>query len=272
MKLQGKVALVTGGGRGIGQGIVLAMAQEGADVAVVDTDVLDSPYNQYRSREVAGYQHALKVAEEIRGLGRRAVALQADVTKWGQVQSMVEKTVAELGKIDILVNNAGVIHVSPVEEFPEEAWDLTLGVNAKGMFLCSKAVIPHMKRNGGGKIINVASIAGKNGFATLAAYTASKFAAVGFTNALAKELVRDNITVNAICPGIVWTQMWRVLAELWKRPDETIEESWKRNLDTIIPQGRDQTPADMGALAVYFATNDNVTGQAVNVDGGCELH
>ncbi len=272
MSLEGKVALVTGGGRGIGRGIVLAMAQAGADVAVVDTDVLDSPYNQYRTREVAGYQSALKVAEEIRGLGRRAIAIQADVTKWGQVQAMVEKTVAEMGQIDILVNDAGVIHVSPVEEFPEEAWDLTFGVNVKGLFLCSKAVIPHMKKRGGGKIINVASIAGKSGFPTLASYSASKFAAVGLTNALAKELARDNITVNAICPGIVWTQMWQVLAELWKKPEESIEQSWKRNLDTIIPQGRDQTPADMGALAVYFATNDNVTGQAINVDGGSELH
>ncbi len=272
MKLQGKVALVTGGGRGIGRGIVLALAREGADVAVVDTDILDSAYNQYRTREVGGYQSAQKVAEEIRGLGRRAIALQADVTKWDQVQAMVEKAVTELGQVDILVNDAGVIHVSPVEEFPEEAWDLTLGVNAKGLFLCSKAVIPHMKQRGGGKIINVASIAGKNGFATLACYSASKFAAVGFTNALAKELARDNITVNAICPGIVWTQMWQLLAELWKKPGESIEESWKRNLDTIIPQGRDQTPADMGALAVYFATNDNVTGQAINVDGGSELH
>lgn len=272
MKLQGKVAIVTGGGRGIGQGIALALAQEGADIAVVDVDVLDSSCNQYRTREVGGYQSAQKVAEELRGLGRRAVAIQCDVSKWGQVQSMVETTIKEMGQIDILVNNAGVIHVASVDEFPEEAWDLTLAVNAKGLFLCSKAVIPHMKRRGGGKIINVASIAGKNGFATLAAYCASKFAAVGFTNALAKELSRDNITVNAICPGIVWTQMWRLLAELWAKPGESLEESWKRNLEEIIPQGRDQTPADMGAVAVYFATQDNVTGQAINVDGGCELH
>ncbi len=272
MKLEGKAALVTGGGRGIGQGIALALAREGADVAVIDTDLLDSPYNQYRTREVGGYQSAQRVVEEIKGLGRRATAVQADVTKWAQVQAMVEKVIAEFGRVDILVNNAGVIHVASVEELPEEAWDLTFGVNTKGLFLCSKAVIPHMKRQGGGKIINVASIAGKHGFATLAAYCASKFAAVGFTNALAKELARDNITVNAICPGIVWTQMWRLLAELWANPGESIEQSWKRNLDTIIPQGRDQTPADMGALAVYFATNDNVTGQAINVDGGYELH
>lgn len=272
MKLEGKVALVTGGGRGIGRGIALALAAEGADVAIVETDMLDSHYNQYRSPEVNGFYGAQKVAEEIKGLGRNAIAIKADVSKWEQVQAMVKETLDEFGRIDILVNNAGVVHVSAVEEMEEEAWDLTLDVNVKGTFLGCKAVIPHMKKGGGGKIINVASIAGKNGFGTLTHYTASKFAVVGFTNALAKELARENITVNAICPGIVRTQMWDYLADLWKNPGETIEESWQRNLNTIIPQGRDQTPEDMGALAVYFATADNVTGQAANVDGGTELH
>jgi len=272
MKLAGKVALVTGGGRGIGRGIALALAGEGADIAVIDTDRLDSAYNQYGAKEINGYQSALKVVKEIKALGRQAIAIKADVTKWDQVQAAVKQAIEELGQIDILVSNAGVINVAPVETMEEEAWDITMEVNVKGVFLCCKAVIPHMKQRGGGKIINTASIGGKNAFPTLAHYCASKFAVVGFTNALAKELAKDNITVNAICPGIVWTQMWKLLADVWKKPGESIEESWKRNLDEIVPQGRAQTPEDMGQLAVYFATADNVTAQAFNVDGGTELH
>lgn len=275
MKLEGKVAVVTGGGRGIGRGITLALAEEGADIAVVETDVLDSAFNQYGVEEINGYSSAQEVVEEIKALGRRAVAIKADVSKWDQVQAAVNQTIEDLGQIDILVNNAGVISVAPVEELEEEAWDLIMDVNSKGIFLCCKAVIPHMKERGGGKIINTASIAGKNGYAGLAHYCASKFAAVGFTNTLAKELAEDNITVNAICPGIVGTQMWMgpgMLADAWKQPGESIEESYKRTLGEMIPQGVDQTPEDMGALAVYFATADHVTGQAVNVDGGTELH
>lgn len=272
MKLEGKVALVTGGGRGIGRGIALALAEEGADIAIVETDVLDSPFNQYGVKEINGYHSAQKVVEEIKALGRRAIAVQADVTKWDQVQAAVKQTIQELGQIDISVHNAGVINVVPVEEMEEEAWDITMDVNVKGVFLCCKAVIPHMKQRGGGKIINTASIGGKNAFPTLAHYCASKFAVVGFTNSLAKELAQDNITVNAICPGIVRTAMWDLLADLWKQPGESVEESWQRHLDALIPQGRAQVPADMGQLAVYFATADNVTAQAFNVDGGTELH
>ncbi len=259
MKLEGKVAIVTGGGRGIGRGIALALAEEGADVAVADID----------------YANAQKVAEEVKGLGRRATAIKVDVTQWDQVQAMVKQTIDELGQIDISVHNAGVISVVPVEEMEEEAWDYIMDVNAKGVFLCCKAVIPHMKQRGGGKIINTASIAGKNGYPGLAHYCSSKFAVVGLTNACAKEVARDNITVNAICPGIIATQMWMgsgMLADAWKQPGESIEESYKRTVGEMIPQGVDQTPEDMGALAVYFATADHVTGQAHNVDGGTELH
>jgi len=272
MKLEGKVALVTGGGRGIGRGIALALAEEGADIALVDTDVVDNKYNQYGKAEINGYQAAQKTAGEITDLGRRAIAIEADVTKWDQVQAMVHKAVDELGSVDISVHNAGVINVTPVEEMTEEAYDLVMDVNVKGVFLCCKAVIPQMKKQGGGKIINTASIGGKNAFATLAHYCASKFAVVGFTNGLAKELCADNITVNAICPGIVRTSMWDLLADVWKQPGETIDQSWQRHLDALVPQCRGQTPADMGALAVFFATNDNVTGQAFNIDGGTELH
>ena len=255
MKFEGKVALVTGGNRGIGRGIALALSNEGADVAVAARDLTKSQ----------------EVAEEIKKLGRRAIAIKVDVAEWDQVQAMVKQTVDELGRIDISVHNAGVISVAPVEEMTEEEFDRVLAVNVKGVFLCSKAVIPIMKKQGGGRIINTGSIGGKTSFPTLAHYNASKFAVHGFTHGLAKELARDNITVNAICPGIVRTHMWDYLADLWKQPGETVEDSWKRHLDTLIPQGRAQTPEDMGALVVFFAMADNVTGQAWNVDGGFML-
>jgi meso-butanediol dehydrogenase/(S,S)-butanediol dehydrogenase/diacetyl reductase len=201
--------------------------------------------------------------------------ISADVSQWDQVQNMVKATMDELGGLDIAVNNAGVIRIKGIEEMTEEDWDFIHSVNAKGTFLCCKAEVEAMKPKGWGRIINVSSIAGKEGFPTLSAYSASKFAVVGFTNALAKELARTGITVNAICPGIIATNMWRGdagLAAKWRKEGETEEESWKRNQAVLIPQGEAQTPEDMGDLAVYLATAPHVTGQSINVCGGVVSH
>jgi meso-butanediol dehydrogenase / (S,S)-butanediol dehydrogenase / diacetyl reductase len=256
MKLKGKVAVVTGGGRGIGKGIALALAREGADVAVADINC----------------SNAEEVVKEVKALGVRAIPIEVDVTRGKDVEMMYKRTVQELGRVDISVHNAGVISISPVVNLEESQWDHVMDVNAKGTFLCCKAVIPYMLEQGEGRIINVASIAGKDGYGTLAHYCASKFAVVGFTNALAKELAKNHITVNAICPGIVHTDMWDKLAEMWKAPGETWDDSWARHQQSLIPQGEAQTAEDMGDLAVYFATAPHVTGQSVNVDGGTTMH
>ena len=185
---------------------------------------------------------------------------------------MVAETVRQLGRLDLIVCNAGVVSISTVEKMPEDTWDLTMAVNVKGVFLSCQAAIPLLKANGGGCIINIASVAGKNGAPGMAHYCASKFAVVGFTNALAKELARFNIRVNAICPGILRTQMWEYLADTLKPAGLSKEEAWQQYVQTLIPLARPQTPDDIGELAVYLATAENVTGQAINVDGGMELH
>lgn len=254
--LSGQVAVITGGARGIGRGIALTLARAGADILIAD--LLEEPMRE--------------TAKEIQALGRRASTLKVDVTRAEAHTDMVAQALGQLGGLDILVNCAGVITIRPVEELSEQDWDFVMNVNAKGTFLGCKAALAHMKAKGRGWIINVASIAGKEGFPNLAHYSASKFAVVGFTNALAKEVARDGITVNAICPGIVRTYMWDRLADEWKTEGESVEDSWARHQLTLIPQGRAQTPEDMGRMALFFATMDNVTGQSVNVDGGFTFH
>ncbi|WP_101297686.1 SDR family NAD(P)-dependent oxidoreductase [Halegenticoccus soli] len=259
--LDGKVAVVTGAGGEIGHGIARELAKGGCDVVVADVDVLESAHNQQGSAEVGGATRATSVVEEIESLGREAMVIKCDVTKADEVGSMVDRTVEAFGSLDVLVNNAGVITVAPVKELEEDAWDAIMDVNAKGVFLCSRAAIPHL-RESRGTIVNVASIAGTIGAAGLGHYCASKHAVIGLTKVLALELAPDDVTVNAVCPGIVNTPMWE------KALTPTLEEDYADTIERVIPLGRDQTPEDMGRLAVFFATNRNVTGEAVNVDGG----
>ncbi|WP_321853034.1 SDR family NAD(P)-dependent oxidoreductase [Paraburkholderia tropica] len=254
--LKGQVAVVTGGARGIGRGIALTLARAGADVLLAD--LLDEALAQ--------------TAKEVQELGRRVLTCKVDVTQTAQIDGMIARAISELGGLDILVNCAGVISIHPVAELSERDWDFVMDVNAKGTFLGCKAALPHFLMQKRGRIINVASIAGKEGFPNLAHYSASKFAVVGFTNALAKEVAREGITVNAICPGIVRTYMWDRLSDEWKNEGESVEQSWQRHQLALIPQGRAQTPEDMGRLALFFATMDNVTCQSVNVDGGFTFH
>lgn len=270
MKLQGKVALVTGGGTGIGKGVVELLAGEGASIAIAAADRIESGANQYGSKNIGGYTAAKAVAEGLKKKRMDAIAIEADVTNAASVQKMIDKTVETFGKLDILVNAAGVITCKNVLDLTEDDWDSIMRTNAKGTFLTNQAAVNYMKKQGtGGRIVNFASIAGKTGYPGLAHYCASKFAVVGFTNALAKEVTKDNITVNAVAPGIVLTEMWMKLRKDWALPNETEEESYKRCVNSMIPQGTDQTPEDMAEAVLFFIMSPHVTGQSLNVDGGC---
>ncbi|WP_128226267.1 SDR family oxidoreductase [Halobacteriaceae archaeon SHR40] len=258
--LEGAVSIVTGGGGDIGGGIAEEFAAAGSDVVIADVDVLDTEYNQQSSEEIGGTTRAQKVVDRVEAEGQRAHVVDCDVTKADQVEAMVDEVVEEFGKIDVLANNAGVITVTTVEEMAEEEWDTVMDVNVKGMFLVSRAVIPHL-RDSGGTIVNTASIAGSIGAAGLAHYCSSKHAVLGLTKSLSLELAPD-VTVNALCPGIVETPMWSDVLT-----PET-GEAYEDTIDRTIPMGRDQTPEDMGRLAVFLAENRNITGQSVVVDGG----
>src|SRR6266446_3769995 len=197
-RLEGKVAIVTGGGSGIGRGIVLAMAKEGADIAISDIQVLN----------------AEKVATEVKALGRKVVAMKTDVTSSADVKAMVDRTREACGRIDILVNNAGAGSTPgmPFTNNTEEDWDRTFAVNTKSVFLACKSIAPYFIERKGGRIINIASIAGPLAAVTMPPYSVAKQGVITFTRVVAKELAPHRVTVNAICPGVLWTDFWQKLA------------------------------------------------------------
>jgi len=248
--LSGKVALVTGGSRGIGRGVCLALAQAGADVAV-----------NYISSE----QEAEKVVQEIKNLGKRSMIIRADVSQKKDVQFMVGEVVSKLGKLDILVNNAGILSYEPFLEMKEETFDKVIATNLKGQFLVAQAAANQMVKQGsGGKIINIASIASGQvgvGFSNLAHYCASKGGVVAMTEAMALELGKYKINVNAIAPGVIDTDMAKVSA---------MDEQAKQEMLMRIPKGRVGRPEDIAAMAVFLAADesDYCTGATFYVDGG----
>jgi meso-butanediol dehydrogenase/(S,S)-butanediol dehydrogenase/diacetyl reductase len=259
MKLKGKVAIVTGASRGIGQAIAIRLAQEGADVTIV----------ALRSEE-----RLTAVARDIEACGRQVLPLMADVSKGEAVERMVEETLKKFGRIDILVNNAGIIRVSPITELTEEEWDEVLRVNLRSVFLCCKAAVPHLIKQKSGTIINVSSTGGKTGYPGITHYCASKFGVIGFTQSLAKELGVHNITVNAICPGEVKTEMWtRFLCVEWsKGTDMSPEKYYDHFVKAYSPLGRGMPAEQVGEAVVFFCVAENITGQALNVCAGTEMH
>jgi len=247
MKLDGKVAIVTGGSQGIGAAIAKALAAEGASVAIINKSNIKA---------------AKGVVSAIEGRGGRAIAFQADLAATQDIEAVVADVVAALGPVDILVNNAAIFDPLPIEEVDEANWDLQLDTNLKACFFLVKAVVGGMKANGAGKIINVSSIAGIGGFPNSAAYCASKGGLNNLTNALCLELAPFGINVNAIAPGNIVTPM---NAELRADPE------WAAKMRERTPSGDDFLPAeDMAGAVVYLASDDAraVHGVILPVDGG----
>jgi NAD(P)-dependent dehydrogenase (short-subunit alcohol dehydrogenase family) len=243
-----RVAIVTGGGSGIGRAIAMALATDRCDIAIFDRDA----------------RSGATVASEIERSGRRARAYDVDVTVSGQVRQAVDEVAGTLGRIDVLVNDAGIGFLGTVEELTEEDWDRVMSVNVKSVFLCSRAAIPHMATNGGGRIINVASVAGLVASPRRAAYCASKGAVVMLTRAMALDCAAQNINVNSICPGVVITPM----------TEKTLRDpvDRQRRLDGT-PLGRLAQPEEIAPAAVYLAGPGAsfVTGSTLVVDGGWSI-
>jgi len=262
MDVAGRVAVVTGGGRGIGLGISLVLARHGADVVAADVMV----------------GNAESTVLEVKALGREAMAIAMDVTDADSVASAIDAVIEHFGRIDILVNNAGVIGAAGWEErdwHNEDDWDVTYEVNSKGMATVIDATIPHMKGAGHGKIVNIASVAGRKPTTTSVPYAVSKAGVISLTQGYALRLAPLNINVNAICPGTLWTPMWeriatRNLTDEEKARGLTPKDIFDRTTVERTPLGREQTPEDVGNAVAFLASEAarNITGQSLNIDGG----
>lgn len=246
MRFGGKVAIVTGGGRGIGEAIAVRLAQEGAKVVVVDKNE-DTLTN---------------TVEGIKESGDQAVAIVADVTRGEEVRRMVKTAIEQFGKIDILVNNVGLFITEPFLDTGEETWDMILAINLKSTLVCCQAVLEDMTKRGGGTIVNLSSNAGKMGVGYQASYSAAKAGVMGLTKSLAREMARHNINVNCVCPGLVDT-------ELTTEAIGGVPEM-REKLVKAIPFRRMAQPEEVAAAVCFLASDDAgfITGQTLSVDGG----
>ena len=243
MVLRDKTAIVTGGSRGIGHAIVMALVREGANVVVADVNL----------------EAAEQVAGEITNLGGQALAVKANVADPAEAAEMIKAAINKFGKVDILVNNAGITRDTLLMRMKEEDWDAVINVNLKGVFNCTKAVLGPMVKQRYGRIVNIASIVGLMGNAGQANYGAAKAGIIGFTKSVAREVASRNITLNAVAPGFIQTQMTDVLPE-----------SAKAKLKEQIPLGRLGLPEDIANTVVFLVSDkaSYITGQTIAVDGG----
>ena len=248
MDLAEKVAIVTGAGQGLGWAIAKRLADDGACLVIADIN----------------WERAQEKAALLQRMGQEAMAIKLDVSKAKEVAHMVEQVLEKFGRIDILVNNAGILGpYFPVEEYPEELWDQVIAVNLKGTFLCCKAVIPIMKKQGKGSIVNIASVAGKEGNANMAPYSASKGAIITLTKTLGKELATSQIRVNAVSPALLETEMTQSMT-----PEQ------RALLTSKIPMGRLGKPEEVAAVVKFLVSDEAsfVTGQCYDISGGRSVY
>jgi len=245
MKLQNKVAIITGAGSGIGKAIAILFAKEGAKVVVANRRV----------------DKGEATVLEIKNLGGEAIFVQTDVSKWEDVDRMVSKAVATYGKVDILVNNAGIVRFGPLHQTDEVIWNEIININLKGVFYCMKRVITEMLKIGKGKIVNIASIAGLVGFDQIGPYCASKGGIIALTREAALEYAKNKINVNVIAPGVIKTEMTEGMLA---------DEEVKKGFESQTPYPRLGEPEDIAYAALYLASDeaDFVTGEVLVVDGG----
>ena len=239
-----KVALVTGSSRGIGRAIAIELAKNGNNI-VVNND--------------KNHQEGFEVVNEIERLGQRAIYIQADVSDFNQVETMIEKIINEFCRIDIMINNAGITRDKKLVNMDIDQWNRVISVNLTGAFNCTKSVIKYMKKQGGGKIINISSVMGEVGNIGQANYSAAKGGLISFTKTVAKEYARDRIFVNAVAPGFIETKML-----------ETIPENVMQKILAQIPLGRLGKPEEIAKIVCFLASDDAnyITGQVININGG----
>ncbi len=263
MKLEGKVAIVTGGARGNGLATATCMAREGADIVIADIcqNMSTIPYEMSTPEKMA---HSV---EEIKSLGRQAIGVKCDVRKATEVESMVNTAMETFGKIDILVNNAGNSSMVAIAEMNEDTWDEVVDTHLKGMFLCCRYVLPHMIAQHSGCVISISSVGGQRGFGMGGHYCAAKHGMIGLNKSIAMEVADHNIRANVVCPGTVWTDMMKGIAEYFGMEEEEGKEQFFAGHLIKEPE---ITPEDIGQAVLWLASDEArcITGNMITVDAG----
>jgi NAD(P)-dependent dehydrogenase (short-subunit alcohol dehydrogenase family) len=263
MKLEGKVAIVTGGARGNGFAAAKCMAEEGADIVIADIceNMETIPYDMSTESSMN------EAVEEIKKIGKKAIGIKCDVRKAADVEAMVDKVIETFGKVDILVNNAGNSSMVAVSEMDEQTWDEVLDTHLKGAFLCCRYVLPHMIEQHSGNIVNISSVGGQRGFGMGGHYCAAKHGIIGLNKSIAMETADHNIRCNVVCPGTVWTPMMQGIAAYFgMEGDEAKEQFFAGHLI----KDPEVSSEDIGRAVLWLTTDDSrcITGNMITVDGG----